>query len=247
MQALLVTALVLGNSIWAFQMVIFFFFSTEFRAGCIGQCPRWPRFRGTARAHGTRGCRLPTQRKELRESFRAFFSQALSGVSKKVGVFLGVFVFGFFISFLQTSLALMVQPLEVAFLRLHLALGASGDEVQRRLLVDVSSLLHSAFYGASGALLELARQAFVTPPGSPENAAAWTRLYKVLYTDAATGVFPSFFAALGPGAYEVVFFFEHGSSRFSKIKIVHFLLGVTESMFFPALRGKVELGTLRPR
>jgi hypothetical protein len=109
-----------------------------------------------------------------------FFLSRCHAFRKRLGFLVfGFLVFGFFISFLQTSLALMVQPLEVAFSRLHLALGAPGAGV---------------------------------PPGSPKNAAAWTRLYKVLYTDAATGVFPSFLRRWGRKRTRWCFFSSTGQA-----------------------------------
>jgi hypothetical protein len=104
--------------------------------------------------------------------------------------------------------------MEVAHPRLHQALAAPGAGTPRRLFVDMSALLHSAFYSASAALVELTRLAFVTAPDSEQYTITWNNVYKALYTGVG-GVFPSFFSAMGQGAYHVEFFFEHGSSRFN--------------------------------
>ena len=105
--------------------------------------------------------------------------------------------------------------MEQAVSRVHMALSAADAAgVPRRLFVDISSLLHHHFHCAGPSLLELARAAFTAQEGSPEHTAAWIHLYKAVYTEAETGVFSSFFAALGPGEYAVSFFFEHGAARF---------------------------------
>ena len=116
--------------------------------------------------------------------------------------------------------------MEQAVSRVHMALSAADAAgVPSRLFVDVSALLHHHFHCAGPSLIELARAAFTAQEGSPEHTAAWIHLYKAVYTEAETGVFSSFFAALGPGEYAVSFFFRARRDQVYAVCIPFFFVG----------------------